>query len=195
MPPAAIKLVVEVGEAKQLMKKYSPDLTVNLRDTYSLENIYLGEEHPELSVMAAAYGRKNAKMWIAIQIHSFAKYCCAKKPFPPAVCFDLATQILNEFPYLKTTELMIWIAQMKTGRWGHIYSGTLDPMQIGEFLHKFVAERFKQIEYLERKREQERQDQQRLKTARDAITYEEYRRWCEGKLTPVNSFHQGGKVL
>ena len=138
---------------------------------------------PMLCVLDAAYGEGSATQWLIPQLHDLCAAVGVKTKLDEGQMFQLATMIRNEFGYLKTTEVMLFLWRLKGGRYIEFY-GAIDIQRVMRALRgPFADERVKVIDRHEAmKREQERQ--QWAKTALKPAEVEELRKRLqrEGKI-------------
>ena len=138
---------------------------------------------PMLCVLDAAYGEGSATQWLIPQLHDLCAAVGVKTKLDEGQMFQLATMIRNEFGYLKTTEVMLFLWRLKGGRYIEFY-GSVDMQRVMRALRgPFVEERVKVIDRHEAmKHEQERQ--QWAKTALKPAEVEELRKRLqrEGKI-------------
>lgn len=132
-----------------------------------LDRCFVGDA-PSIGRVEKTYTNETAVSWIAIQLWNLSEYAGAKDKLRKDQIEVVASVILNEYRYLKITELMYFFFLWKSGRFGKFY-GVVDPIQITESLQEFVKIRKREIERIEkeeyekkRKREyEERQEMER----------------------------------
>lgn len=83
--------------------------------------------------------------------------------------------IVSSYFYLKVTELMFFFFQFKAGRYGTFY-GQVDAIKITEALRSFLKFRNETLDAIERKNTQERKERMMEEAAKNAISYEEWKR-------------------
>lgn len=160
------------GDAAHFLTVFNPDqqglCTVDERRTYC-------GTAPVLSVVRAAYGRGTAKSWLCIQFNDLGEFAGVRDKMTTTQLNQLADVILNQWYYLKVTEIMLFLQQFKAGRYGRFY-GAVDAMAITEALGKFCAERTTIIARLDsEERESARQREQQERAASgDCISREEW---------------------
>lgn len=105
---------------------------------------------PTMTVLEEAYGKNAAAVWLVEQLTDLALYAGVKDKMDTRQYEQLATIIVNEFGYLKATELMLFFYRYKSGNYGKFY-GSVDPITIMTALRdQFIVERNKVIEDAEK---------------------------------------------
>ena len=156
------------GSRENFMKVFDPMLQLTAgRDP---EHAILSEKAPSLVVMKKAYGDNFPVMWLMQQILELVVYSNSKGTLNDYQAEFLANAIVNEYYYLKASELLLFFYQFKTGKYGRFY-GVVDPMMITQALDVFVTERKRVIEQNEKA--QERAEQ--AEWAKTNVSPEE---WC-----------------
>jgi hypothetical protein len=119
---------------------------------------------PMLCTIDAAYGEGSAAQWVIPQLHNMCAAVGVKTKLDDTQLKQLATMIRDEFGYLKTTEVMLFLWRLKGGHYGEFY-GSVDIQRIMRALRgKFTEERAKVIgDYEGQLKDRERQE--RAKTA------------------------------
>ena len=126
---------------------------------------------PTLSQLRKNYGRNAPLAWLIPQLKDLSEFCGVKEKITVEQLQSLAKVITSEFGYLKTSEVMLFLHLMKSGRYGQFY-GAIDPMKITTALRTFLTDRNDYFYRLEQKRRERKQDEARHGT----VTYEEYQR-------------------
>ena len=156
------------GSRENFMKVFDPMLQLTAgRDP---EHAILSEKAPSLVVMKKAYGDNFPVMWLMQQILELVVYSNSKGTLNDYQAEFLANAIVNEYYYLKASELLLFFYQFKTGRYGRFF-GVVDPMMITRALDVFVTERVRVIEQSEKA-------QQRAEQATWAATKVSPEEWC-----------------
>lgn len=94
---------------------------------------------------------------------------------------ELCHLILGEYYYLNLAELSLFFAQFKLGYYGEFY-GVIGPMKIANALRKFDDERRISIARYEEEKRRKRREQEEIERAKNAVSYEEYKRLKGKKL-------------
>ena len=135
------------GNRENFMKVFDPMLQLTAgRDP---EHAILSEKAPSLVVMKKAYGDNFPVMWLMQQILELVVYSNSKGTLNDYQAEFLANAIVNEYYYLKASELLLFFYQFKCGKYGRFY-GAVDPMMITQALDSFVDERKRVIERAEK---------------------------------------------
>ena len=156
------------GNRENFMRVFEPK--VQLAAGRDPEHAILSEKAPSLVVMKKAYGDNFPVMWLMQQILELVVYSNSKGTLNDYQAEFLANAIVNEYYYLKASELLLFFYQFKTGKYGRFY-GVVDPMMITQALEVFVTERKRVIEQSEKS--QERAEQ--AEWAKTKVSPEE---WC-----------------
>ena len=104
---------------------------------------------PTLADMRAIYGGKYPRLWLENQIRDLGEYTTVKEKPSIFQMRESARIILEEFYYLKLSELMLFFAHFKAGRYGRFF-GSVDPIVITEALQAFKVWRISSLEAIER---------------------------------------------
>lgn len=127
--------------------------------------------YPTLSQLRKDYGKNAPLAWLIPQLKDLSEFCGVKDKITTEQLQSLAKVITSEFGYLKTSEVMLFLHLMKSGRYGQFY-GAIDPMKITTAIRTFLTDRNDYFYRLEQKRRERKQDEAR----QGAVTYEEYQR-------------------
>lgn len=141
----------------------------------SLTKCHTGK-YPTLYALNRAYGDGAAAAWIVPELADLAEYCNCKEKMSGRQMEECARVIAENYGWLKTSEVMLFMQRFKAGRYGRFY-GSVDPLTITTAILDFLAERANFIRQYEQEREQERT----AKFAEQAVSYEEYRRMAAEK--------------
>ena len=105
-----------------------------------VERAYFGTA-PTLLTLRCAYHDEAATVWMLPQLYDLGEYCGVKDKLDKEQMKQLARIIVQEFGYLKVTEVMLFLHRFKAGHYGRFY-GAIDPMVIVMALrHDFMRER------------------------------------------------------
>ena len=105
---------------------------------------------PTLFTLCHAYHGDAATIWMLPQLCDLNEYCGCKEKLDEGQMTQLARIIVNEFGYLKVSEIMLFLHRFKSGRYGRFY-GAVDPMIIVTALrYSFMNERAAAIDEHER---------------------------------------------
>lgn len=105
--------------------------------------------------------------WLEIQLLDLAKFVGVKDKLNEYQTTTLANMILSEFYYYKLTEIMVFLFQLKGGKFGKFY-GSIDPVFIMQALREYDQTRLINLREIEKirqdkaRREQEEQDKYRV---------------------------------
>ena len=156
---------------KPLLVAYAPNRQVAI--SADKKDCIMGD-YPTLAGVNAQYGdNRVAKAWLIPQITNLVEFANRKSIITEEQVIDCAGIILNEYYYLKLSELMLFFHWFKAGRYEHFYD-TIDPMVILASLRSFVKERNQLLTMYEKEEEKEREKANKTPT----MTYQE---WQERK--------------
>ena len=167
------------GSLSDFMRVMTPDQ--QMFAAKNPERAFFGEA-PTLAIMRKTYGDNFPASWLLPQIYDLVVYCNSKGTLNEQQMEFLAEAIVNEYFYLKASELLLFFYRFKTGAYGHFY-GVVDPMKIIMALDEFRKERDMAI----RKHEHEVRDKAVEDHAKTAITAQEY---CRRKGIPEMTTEQ-----
>lgn len=109
---------------------------------------------PMLVTLRYAYHDQAAMMWMLPQLYDLGDYCGVKEKLDKEQMKQLARIIIQEFGFLKVTEVMLFLHRFKAGHYGRFY-GAMDPMVIMTALRQdFMQERSDAIDRHERAQRQ-----------------------------------------
>ena len=110
------------------------------------------------------YGGEWANFWLENQLQNLNEYVGCTKKMDVLQIEDTARVIIADSYFLKLSEVMLFLARLKAGRYGTFY-GTVDPMTITTSLQTFKSERIQELSKIEdRKRDEARQAEDRSGT-------------------------------
>lgn len=117
-----------------------------------VERAYFGTA-PTLMTLRCAFHDEAATMWMLPQLLDLCEYCGCREKLDNNQMTQLARIIIQEFSFLKVTEVMLFLHRLKAGHYGRFY-GAIDPMVIMSALrHDFMNERARAIDEHERARQ------------------------------------------
>lgn len=144
---------------------------------------------PSLVRMDRTYGNGSAETWLYDVLQAtFAMLGVNEDKLSKPQILDLASTIASQYRNIKVTEVLLFLARFKSGKYGRFYGGDSYALIITESLEKFYNE--ERTELLRQARQQE-EEQKRKNYAKDAITFEEYRRRVGGKTNLDTMFGYG----
>ena len=138
------------SDLQSFMRVMNPTL-----QQYSAEHVeraFFGTA-PTLFTLRHAYHDDAATIWMLPQLYDLNEYCGCKEKLDEAQMTQLARIIVNEFGYLKVSEIMLFLHRFKSGRYGRFY-GAVDPLVIVTALrYNFMNERAEAIDEREHAQE------------------------------------------
>lgn len=94
-------------------------------------------DYPTLLEINTAYGNRESASIIFAILTDFALYCGGKDILSEGQRLQCANIIVESYPWLKITEIIIFFHKLKAGHYGRFY-GSQDPMFITESLKSFL---------------------------------------------------------
>lgn len=129
-----------------LMSRYTPDLQSDF--ARQPQRCLLGNS-PTLADMRAMYGGRWAELWLENQLRDLGEFAGSKEKPNQLQLEETARMIIADAYYLKLSEVMLFFAQFKVGRYGRFF-GAVDPLVITEALQAFKVWRISSLESIER---------------------------------------------
>lgn len=143
------------SDLESFMRVMNPELQHSCAQ--HVDRAYFGNA-PTLITLRCAYHDEAATMWMLPQLYDLGEYCGVKDKLDKEQMKQLARIIVQEFGYLKVSEVMLFLYRLKAGCYGRFY-GAMDPMTIMIALRcDFMRERADAIderEHAERRAEWE----------------------------------------
>lgn len=110
-------------------------------------------------------------MWLMAQLFDLGEFCGCRDKMDAAQAQECARIIKKEFGYLKVSEVMLFFHRCKSGRYGQIFYGSVDPMKITLAMRQhFLPEREREIV----RKESEMRKKEEEEHAKTAISLKEY---------------------
>lgn len=132
-------------------------------------------DFPTLGTLNRAYKSslypKPATSWLVPQLTRLCEFCGVKEKLTANQLDELADILAMEYPYLKTSEMMLFFHRFKLGKYGKFY-GNIDPLTITSAMIKFMQERSEMLDKIEQQRRIEKEEEDK----KGCISYRE---WCE----------------
>lgn len=125
---------------------------------------------PTLSQINATYGENTAAAWLVPLIFDVSEFSGCAKKLSKAQISELANIIVENYHWLKVTEVMLYFWWIKSGKYGRFY-GSVDPMIFTEILPQFIQDRNAIIA----KRDQIEEEKKHSEWKKNAMTYQEWR--------------------
>ena len=169
-----LSLFSKYGDNEMFCKTFAP---VNIPKYASFPLRCIAGTAPTVHVMEQAYGHSIAMGWLSLQFAFLNKISNAQVKLDNYQCECLASAILSneDFQCLKVTDIMLFINQFITGKYGHFY-GAVDAQVIGEALYKYRTWKRTELANIHRKQQDALRRMQREQWLNDPrnITREEY---------------------
>lgn len=112
----------------------------------NIEDSILNTSYPTLKAVNERAGvRGIAETIIIAHLKDFISFCSFAEPVSEEQYTYIARIITGKYGYLKAREMLIFFAQMKSGKYGKFY-GRFDPMLFIDYLKAFIEWRNLKIE-------------------------------------------------
>lgn len=146
------------GNYETFLETFHPSYQIDYHEMGDL--CFSDKDFPTLSMVGWAFGKEVIHVWITKQLFNFSEYlgCKEEGKLNVGQIHELAKIILNRWGYLKVTEIMYFLVELKSHHYGPFY-GWLDPMQFCGYLEKFLIERWFRIDKIERRKKAEAEDE------------------------------------
>lgn len=144
----------------------------------NIERAFIGKA-PTLAVVKEAFGVDPAEAWIMSQLEDLNNFSGVAIKMSPDQQEETSRLILQEYPYFKVTEFMLFMHRFKCGNYGTLY-GVVDPLIIMQALFQFASERRAELTFYENREKERKKNEERERWFNDPnrITYSE---WQESK--------------
>ena len=125
---------------------------------------------PTLNGLCREYNDPSAgEQWLMPQLYDLGEYAGVRGKMDAQQTRQLARMIKTNWGYLKTSEVMLFLWNLKSGKYG-VFFGSVDPMVIGQAMQEhFLPERAAAID----RHNTELRDQERAQWAQQAATAEQ----------------------
>lgn len=166
-------LVTLYGDKQRFGAAFNPSVQKVIAQ--NLERAYVGKA-PTLAVVKEAFGLDPAEGWIMAQLEDLNEFSGVAVKMSPEQMEETARLILQEYPYFKVTELMLFMHRFKCGNYGTLY-GVVDPLVVMQALFQFASERRAELtlyENRERKRKLQ-EDREKWQSSPTAMSYSEWK--------------------
>lgn len=169
-------LVNLYGDKKRFGAAFNPSMQKVIAQ--NLERAYVGKA-PTLAVVKEAFGADPAEGWIMAQLEDLNEFAGVAVKMSPEQLEETARLILQEYPYFKVTEFMLFMHRFKCGNYGTLY-GVVDPLVVMQALFLFASERRAELALYE-SRERERKLQEEREKWQSSTTRMSYSEWMNSK--------------
>lgn len=150
----------------QLGKAFSTSLQSLLLS--SPEKAY-SDKSPAIGDLGRMYHPNAPAAWVKTQLLTLDFASQTKESADMDSLAEFSTLFAAQYPGIKLTEFLLFIARFKLGRYGKFY-GYFDTLTIGEAFRKFLRERREEVDLLERKQfNQQREDRDKQPVKRDYV--------------------------
>lgn len=136
------------GTPQDFVRTFAPD---NLQRYAAAPTRCVCGTAPELSTLAVAYGTPFPIQWLMTLFIGVSEFSGAKEKATPYQIEKLARKFYQRYPWLKATEVMLFIDMLEAGDFGRFAWATFDPVEVLAKVPLFL-ERCAEIERKERQR-------------------------------------------
>lgn len=161
------------GTRENLLLGYNPD---RQRDFCAQPARCVTGHAPTLADANLAFGSNTAVAWLVAQLQDLSEFCGCRDKLNARQLESLARLLATAYPWLKLTEVMLFLHRFKLGRYGKFY-GAVDPLAITVSLRTFLDERAAIMDEAERRRN----DAEREEERQGCVSYEQWRAMRAGK--------------
>lgn len=137
-----------------------------------LDRCFIGNA-PSLYRTKIAYGNNAAESWLEIQIRDLSEFTGCKGKMTIAQIEETSRIIVNNYGYLKITELMYFFQLFKAGRFGKFY-GAVDGLVITTSLLEFLKIRASELDRLEKIQKEQQREENESYIKLTSVTWDEY---------------------
>ncbi len=174
---------------------------ISLRERYGTQNQFLNlfnpgkqsmycrdrdrcfdSQAPSLNQIQAAYSRELAESWIEIQIFDLTRYTGIKEKPSNEHIESCASVIVQEYGYLKITEIMLFFHLFKAGIFGRFY-GSYDNLVLMDSLRQFIDYRNKELRRIEQEKSRLAREEEYRRRKQESVSYQEWLK-ISGRQTP-----------
>ena len=134
--------------SEKIMHDYSPLLCQEYASKY-LDRCFSGTAPTLTRLRLASPGTE--KTWLEAQISYLNTFCGTEKKMDNLQIDAISNAFVNSYGYIKLTELMVFFANIASGKFGKFY-GAVDPMQIMTNFCEFMKYRSVMLDKIESER-------------------------------------------
>lgn len=145
------------------------DVAIEIRNKFNplaIVDIFSGN-WLALNDMKQLYGLTQTEIFVALAIRELNEFTALEKKLSMQQIDKLSNIILDEYGYLKTSELLLFVHKFKAGEYGEFFR-SIDSLKITSALKRFIEYRERIQESIERMAENKKRD----------IEYEEHKMGC-----------------
>lgn len=177
----AIKVINEFGDSVSFLRQNNPNLQT--QTALYKERAFTSDKSPTIGAVREAYGEKVCNSWLFNQLEVINDFAGVKSKLTEGQMKELAGMLQAEIFWMKISEFMYFLHQLKMGKYGSFY-GVVDGMKITESLGKFIKERRDYIFQLE----EEIKKEKRKDMFKGTITREQYDKLKKRAKIDINAF-------
>lgn len=169
-PTSSLITLKSKEEAVALFKRFNPSKQLACGNNPTK---CIMADVPTLANVRAEYGEQVARDWLIIQLNDYQNFLGIKEENKACLntIKELAAMIVNRYFYLKLSELLLFMQQLKYGDYTEMY-GVFDATKILKAIKRFLEERGVIIDREVAKRQREELESYQA----NAVSYEEYLR-------------------
>ena len=121
--------------SEKIMHDYSPLLCQEYASKY-LGRCFSGTAPTLTRLRLSSPGTE--KTWLEAQISYLNTFCGTEKKMDNLQIDAISNAFVNSYGYIKLTELMVFFANIASGKFGKFY-GAVDPMLVNEFIRIYFS--------------------------------------------------------
>lgn len=161
------QIQIQYGDIEGFMIAFNPEF--QLKVASNKRRAFAGVS-PILAKLKYAYSEELIRDWIVVHLENLNDFCGVSLKMSLDQMNEVASIIQVEYPFLKVSELLLFLHEFKTGKYGELY-GVVDPIKITTALKRFIAERREAISRIEA--EERSKELQKPKSGISREAYEE----------------------
>ncbi len=147
----------------EFVKTFAPQMQASYCCEANLRRVFTGKA-PTLTTVKEAFGEGYTRSWVYAQVFNLAEMAGTDDKFSRDQMEEMISLIINEYGWLKVSELMFFFLRVKKGCYGKFYGAT-DFYTVTEALYKFTETRREYIAKFEREDEQAQYERERDESA------------------------------
>ena len=109
------------------------------------------DKSPAIGDLGRMYHAEAPALWVETQLQTLDFASQTKESADQSALTEFSTLFAAQYPGIKLTEFLLFIARFKLGRYGKFY-GYFDTLTVGEAFRKFLRERADELAAIERDR-------------------------------------------
>ena len=164
------EILSNYGDAHNFALVFNP--SVQIMCAMNIERSLMGNA-PTIRQLLHTYQLEHVQIWVMAHLEDLNEYAGVKNKIATNHIKELASMIIVKSSFLKSSEILLFFHKLKAGDFGGFY-GTVDPLEVGEYLNSFLDWRSVELDKVNNKTAQEERERERKEWNETAITREEY---------------------